>query len=100
MLTPYAHQLENNFFISTVNIISDVVFTIGFENDILNEFNSAGSKNTDALESLAELSLPTVATKGELNIDGDGFLILAIEISISDMFDTVGNSPFIIIVLY
>ena len=38
--------------------MSDVVLTVGFENVILNEFKGAGSKNTDALVSLDEWSVP------------------------------------------
>ena len=82
-----------------LKIISDVVFTVGFENVILNEFRGAGSKKTDALVSLDEWSLPINATKGSVIMDGDGFLILLSYISINATLEVDGNRPDTMIVL-
>jgi len=67
--------------------------TNGFEKVILRDLSSAGSKNTDALVSLAEKSFPTYATNGYVIIEGEGFTTLASSMSMKEMLALLGNRP-------
>jgi hypothetical protein len=66
---------------------------VGFEKVIFTELSWAGSKNTEALESFAEKSFPTKATKGSVMIEGDGLRMLVNCRSMEEMFEVVGKMP-------